>query len=93
MTSPDGSTNLDEREDSDCPGCGRPLDEDGDCERCEYANLASGRYHYCGSDSCHCRDLRRTIRRSVLDEFAKRFVENCGGRSYREVVRTRLLGD
>lgn len=54
---------------TECPGCGNP-DPGSDCDRCEYTNLVSGRSHYCGSDTCHCRELRRFMRRDVLGWFA-----------------------
>ncbi len=56
-----------------CPGCGRLAEWAPDaCEHCEYPDLAAGRYHYCGQDWCHCRNLRRTMRREVLEAFAVR---------------------
>lgn len=58
-----------------CLGCGHPLPPGygDDCPRCEYFNLVSGRYHYCGADTCYCRALRRTIRPEVLAVFADQF--------------------
>mgnify|MGYP001578002077 CR=1 FL=1 len=57
-----------------CPGCGKPKSTPGDyCEFCEFSNLASGWYHYCGKDSCYCRELRRFHKRSVLNVFAAAF--------------------
>lgn len=41
---------------NECPGCGLVSAGD-DCDRCEYVNLASGRYHYCGDPACYCRNL------------------------------------
>lgn len=52
-----------------CPGCGNTLDHPGDCSHCEYFNLRAGRSHYCGRDSCYCRNLRGTMGRDVLDSF------------------------
>lgn len=57
------------RDRTECRGCGSP-DLGVDCDRCEYPNLVSGRSHYCGSDTCHCRELRRFMRHDVLDGFA-----------------------
>ncbi len=56
-----------------CPGCGHVSEWWPDCEHCEYHNLLTGRSHYCGADSCYCRNLRSFMKRSVLDVFAARF--------------------
>jgi hypothetical protein len=56
-----------------CPGCGRRIPLGGSaCDHCHYFDLRDDptRYHYCGSDSCHCRNLRGTMWREVLDSFA-----------------------
>ena len=52
-----------------CPGCGstNPSLPVGDC--CEYENLKSGRSHYCGKQGCYCLNLRKFMRRSVLESF------------------------
>ncbi len=55
--------------DPPCPGCGHPATSSGECLNCEYANLVSGRTHYCGDDSCHCRNLRRFMWIDVLRTF------------------------
>lgn len=52
-----------------CPGCDWPLSGPNDCPNCEYFNLLSGRYHYCGRPTCYCRELRRTVKHEVLERF------------------------
>jgi hypothetical protein len=58
-----------------CPGCGLALTDPADCDRCEYFNLASGRYHYCGQPHCYCRYLPGLnhmypeIRQQFLDRY------------------------
>jgi hypothetical protein len=42
---------------TECPGCGKPLIYPTGCDRCEYENLESGRYHYCGERGCYCANL------------------------------------
>lgn len=54
---------------TDCPGCGHPFSPAGDCLNCEYTNLVSGRSHYCGENSCYCRNLRKFMRIEVLKTF------------------------
>jgi hypothetical protein len=62
-----------------CPGCGELLTDPKDCDHCEYFNLASGRNHYCGRDECYCRELRRTMKREVLGQFAARHAATFAG--------------
>jgi len=62
---------------SECPGCGMPMDDPNDCGRCEYFNLASGRYHYCGRRDCYCRNLPGLgyMHSEVRQRFITRFRE------------------
>ena len=53
----------------ECPGCGHLFTPAGECVNCEYTNLMSGRTHYCGGESCHCRNLRLFMRIDVLNSF------------------------
>lgn len=69
--------------DNACPGCGAQMEQLTQtqvCPRCEYDNLASGRYHYCGERSCYCRNLPGLgymfpkVRRRFISEHQARVV-------------------